>query len=117
MHKHTSTMNSISINHTCIISMKYLILIMVLFSCKQEIAPKTALYSIKKEWDLDSYSNIEGYPKYPTVENRMYEIAKAINDTTIIWFTVTKLDYTLKASYDDYRVKRKLIRTFKKIGQ
>lgn len=97
--------------------LKLLILLLFISCSKQEMKPKTAMFIIKIDYDLDRYSNMEGYPKYPVIENKMYEISKAVDDTTEIWFTATKLDYTLKASYDDYRVKRKLIKSFKKLSQ
>ena len=91
------------------------ILLLLLISCKQESIEPSRLFYVKKDWDLDSYSNVIGYPVYPQVQELSVPLSKAVNDTSIVWFTVTKIDYTDKASYDDYRVKRKLITTYRRL--
>jgi hypothetical protein len=91
------------------------ILLLLLMSCKQESIEPSRLFYVRKDWDLDRYSNVTGYPEYPQVQELSVPLSKAVNDTSIVWFTATKLDYTGKASYDDYKVKRKLITTYRRL--
>lgn len=98
--------------------MKHIIIAIALCSAckKQEVKPEQShLYGILKDWDLDQYRNIEGKPIYPTYEERVLPDSKAKTDTVEIWFEVYKKDYSGYTEYLDYRVKRKLITTYKQL--